>query len=71
MTNPLLSQDGGDGEHAAITVSEGIRTVMQDPNYLPWGLAEFAEIAATEDEVRFAFKAGDTEFFLTLTKSEE
>lgn len=62
-----LSQDGGDGEHASIAVSQGVRDLVQSGNYSQWGL-QFGETPlSNEDETVFFLKAGDTYFRVTVT----
>lgn len=74
MTTPTtpMNQDGGDGEHASIAVSQGIRDLIQSGNYSNWGLAGFTELETSdENQTVFGFTAGDTDFHLVLTKATE
>lgn len=64
----MMSQDGADGEHASIAVSQAIRELVNGPNYGAWGLdfGETEESNATQTV--FWLQAGQTRFRLVLTK---
>jgi hypothetical protein len=77
MTNPVptdengnpmfLSQDGGDGEHASIAVSQGVRNLIQSGDYDVWGLNFGETHLSNETETVFYLKSGDTWFRVTVT----
>jgi hypothetical protein len=72
MTNPNLplSQDGGDGEHASIAVSQGVRDLIQSGNYTNWVL-DFGETEESDaDQTVFWLHAGETRFRVVVSKDE-
>lgn len=64
---PMLSQDGGDGEHASKAVNQGMRDLIQSGEYSVWGL-EFGETSMSDEtQTVFFLKSGDTYFRVSLT----
>jgi len=69
MTLPL-SQDGGDGEHASIAISQAVRDLIDSGNYGPWGL-QFGETELSDDtQTVFFLRTGDSYFRVTVTPDE-
>lgn len=61
-----LSQDGGDGEHASIAVSQGVRDLVQSGSYSNWGL-QFGETPLSDEgQTVFWLKSGNTYFRVTV-----
>jgi hypothetical protein len=62
-----LSQDGGDGEHASIAVSQGLRDLIMSGNYDGWGLETGETPLSDETQTVFFLKTGETYFRVTVT----
>jgi hypothetical protein len=62
----FLSQDGGDGEHASMAVTQGLRNIIDSGNYDNWELETGETGLSDADQTVFFLKAGDTYFRVTV-----
>lgn len=77
MTNPnnLMSQDGGDGEHASVAVNNALRDVANNlspsvGDISSWNMRNVGEVDAGPDHTRFSFDMGNTTFFVEVTRGD-
>jgi hypothetical protein len=62
----FLAQDGGDGEHASMAVTQGLRDLIDSGNYNSWELETGETGLSDADQTVFYLKAGNTYFRVTV-----